>query len=202
MRWVTLLCCALLVSCGPHLTKISRDFYVDDVPAGKTSPHLYWMHDDKRVVVDREIQSYRSGGGCIIYETSRPSMARALYGVEPGKTPVAAAASDAFRPWHLAFDGARRFDLPRAEESGVTTLGMDFVRGYKICQLAYNQPPFREDWAKQDSADFTRVEVEHTDFNVNGADSVGNSTLSGAVAVAGGTRAEYNRGAGGRGGSQ
>jgi ankyrin repeat protein len=171
----------VLLSCGgPRLKKILRDWYIDDVPEGKPSPHLYLVQDGKRVVVDRQILSYETKAGCLLYETSRPNVSRALFGVLPGKTPVAAAASDSFRPWHLAFDGARRFDAPRTDENGVTTLGMDYVEGNKICSLAYQAPPLEEGWADK-APDFSRIEVAHTEFEVNGADSSGNSTLSEAV---------------------
>jgi ankyrin repeat protein len=171
----------VLLSCGgPRLKKILRDWYIDDVPEGKPSPHLYLVQDGKRVVVDRQILSYETKAGCLLYETSRPNVSRALFGVLPGKTPVAAAASDSFRPWQLAFDGARRFDVPRTDENGVTTLGMDYVEGNKICSLAYQAPPLEEGWADK-APDFSRIEVAHTEFEVNGADSSGNSTLSEAV---------------------
>ena len=176
---VALALALLLVACGgPGLKKIQRDWYVDDVPAGKASPHLYLVQEGKRVVVDRQILSYETKAGCLLYETSRPNVARALFGVLPGKTPVAAVASDSFRPWHLAFDGARRFDAPRTDETGVTTLGMDYVEGNHICNLAYQAPPLEEGWADKAPPDFSRVEVKHTEFDVNGSDSVGNSTLS------------------------
>jgi ankyrin repeat protein len=178
MRLVTLLCCALLVSCGgPRLKKLAGHYFIDDVAPGKPV-RLYWVKDGRTVIVDREIRSIQGAGGCITYETSRPSVARALYAVLPEKTPVAAAASDAFRPWRLSPDGARRFDPPKTDTQGVTTLGMDKVWADKMCNLAYRQPPFREDWAAHDPQDFARVEIEHTDFDVHGADSVNNSTLS------------------------
>jgi ankyrin repeat protein len=170
--------CAASACRATRVKKIGTNVFVDDVPEGKASPHLYWLRDGKYVVVDRQIQSYHQGGGCIIYETSRSSAARVLYGFEPGKTPVAAAASDAFRPWHFAYDGARRFELPNTDADGRTTLSMDVVRGYRICELAYAQPPFHDDWAVHDPQDFSRVPVERTDFDVNGADTVGNSVLS------------------------
>jgi Ankyrin repeats (3 copies) len=168
----------VLLSCGgPRLKKILRDWYVDDVPDGKPSPHLYWVQNGKRVVVDREILSYETKAGCLLYETSRPNVSRALFGVLPGKIPVAAAASDSFRPWHLGFDGARRFDPPRTDENGATILGMDYVEGNHICSLAYQAPPFREDWAQHGEPDFSKVELQHTDFDVHGVDSMGKSTL-------------------------
>lgn len=171
-----------VVACGgPRVKKILRDWYVDDVPEGRPSPHLYLVQDGKRVVVDRQILSYETKAGCLLYETSRPNVSRALFGVLPGKTPVAAAASDSFRPWLLAFDGARRFDAPRTDESGVTTLGMDYIEGNHICNLAYQAPPLEEGWADKAPPDFSRIEVKHTEFEVNGADSSGNSTLSEAI---------------------
>lgn len=168
-----------VASCGgPRLKKIVGNWYVDDVPEGRPSPHLYLVQDGKRVVVDRQILSYETKAGCLLYETSRPNVSRALFGVITGKTPVAVAASDSFRRWQLAFDGARRFDAPRTDESGVTTLGMDYIEGNKICSLAYQAPPFEEGWADKGAPDFSRIEIKHTDFDVNGADSSGNSTLS------------------------
>jgi hypothetical protein len=175
-------CLASMASCGggPHLKKIARDWYVDDVEPGKPSPHLYWVKDGKRVVVDRQILGYVMSG-CVIYETSRPSISRVVFAVLQPKSPVPIVASDSISPWRLSRDGLRRFDIPQTQEDGRTLLSMDFVAGYDICNLAYQQPAFTDDWADHTPLNVTRLKIQHTEFDVNGSDSVGNSTLSHAV---------------------
>jgi len=174
-----LLCLACISSCGggPHVKKIARDWYVDDVEAGKPSPRLYWARDGQRVVIDREILGYVMSG-CVIYETSRPSLSRVVFAVLPEKSPVPIVASDSISPWQLSWDGLRRFDIPKAQEDGRTILEMDFVAQSEICNLAYQQPAFTQDWAQHTPLNFSRVKIQHTVFDVNGSDSVGNSTLS------------------------
>jgi hypothetical protein len=171
-----------LASCdgGPHLKRIGRVLYVDDVEAGKASPRLYWVSDGKRVVVDREILGYEMSA-CLVYETTRPSLSRVVFGVLNGKSPVPIVTSDSISPWRLSWDGLRRFDIPKAQEDGRTILEMDFVSINDICMLAYRQPDFTEDWAGRTPLNFTAVKIEHTEFDVNGSDSVGNSTLSDEV---------------------
>jgi ankyrin repeat protein len=170
-----------LASCGgPNLKKIARDWYVDDVAAGKPSPHLYWIKNGTQTVVDRHILSHMVSG-CVIYETVRPSAASVVFAVESGKTPVPVATSDAFRQWHFSWDGLRRFDLPRTDVNGVTSLGMDAIAISDMCMLAFHQPAFREDWAEKSSLDVTRVKVEQTVFDVHGADSYGDTTLIEAI---------------------
>lgn len=164
-------------SCGePALKKIAGGWYVDDVPAGKPSPHLYWVQDGRRTVVDRQIRSY-AHPGCLVYETARPGAASVVFAVEAGKTPAAVATSDSFRPWRVAVDGLRRFDEPRTDETGAMRLEMDEIAVSELCMRAYNQPPFSEDWSKMPLT-VADVRTEHTSFDVHGADSVGNTTLS------------------------
>lgn len=166
------------VSCSkPPLKKIAGPWYLDDVPAGKPSPHLYWMKQTgTMVVVDRQILSY-SHPGCLIYETVRPGSASVVFAVDPGKTPVLVATSDSFRPWRLARDGLRRFSEPSADEHGVTRLDMDTIEISDLCTLAWRQPAFSETWVDEPLSP-AEVKTEHVSFDVNGADSVGNSTLS------------------------
>lgn len=179
-RPATLAALALIVcaACGgPKLKKIANGFYVDEVEPGKPSPRLYWMRDGKRMVVDRQIIDYATPG-CVIYETIRPSLSRVVFAVLPEKSPAPIVASDAMRPWRMSFDGLRRFEIPKAQEDGRTILAMDYVPQSDICMLAFNQPPFAEDWNDRTPLNFSRVSIERTEFDVNGADSVGNSTLS------------------------
>jgi hypothetical protein len=181
--WIAaLLCLACISSCGggPRLKRIARDWYVDDVAAGKPAPRLYWVKDGKRVVVDRQILGY-DASGCVMYETSRPSLSRVVFAVTQPKSPVPIVASDSISPWRLSWDGLRRFDIPKAQEDGRTILEMDFVPSSDICMLAWQQPEFTEDWAEHTPLNFTRVKIEHTVFDVNGSDAVGNSTLSDEV---------------------
>jgi hypothetical protein len=178
-RIAAVLCLACISSCGgpPRLKRIARDWYVDDVEAGKPSPRLYWVRDGKRVVVDRQILGY-DASGCVMYETSRPSLSRVVFAVTQPKSPVPIVSSDSISPWRMSWDGLRRFDIPKAQEDGRTILEMDFVPSYDICMLAWQQPEFTEDWAEHTPLNFTRVKIQHTVLDVNGSDSVGNSTIS------------------------
>jgi ankyrin repeat protein len=161
---------------GPHLKRIGHFWYVDDV-AGKASPRLYWVEDGKRIVVDREILAYEMSA-CLVYETSRPSLSRVVFAVLHGKSPAPIVASDSINPWRMSWDGLRHFDIPKEQEDGRTTLDMDFVSINDICRLAYRQPEFTADWTDRTPLNFTNVKIERTEFDVNGGDSVGNSTLS------------------------
>ena len=179
-RFAAILLCALLtVTCGgPRLKKIGKtNWFLDDVPAGKASPHLYWVNAGKRTVVDREILTYTLAG-CLLYETSRPSMSRVVFGALPDKIPFPVIASDAFRPFKLTFEGLRRFELPKTDASGATILEMDFIPSSDICSLAYQQPPLVDGWADKQNLTFDRVTIEHVVLDVNGVSSVGNTTLS------------------------
>jgi hypothetical protein len=182
-RFVAVGLAALIaLSCsGRPLKKVGKtNWFVDDVPPGKASPHLYWVKEGKRTLVDRQIISY-AVAGCLLYETSRPSMSRVVFGALPDKVPVPVIASDAFRPFRLTFEGLRRFELPKTDENGTTTLEMDFIPSSDICSLAYRQPPFAEGWADKQNLNFTQLKIEHSVLDVNGVDSVGNTTLSDEV---------------------
>src|SRR5262249_1039559 len=151
----------------PALKKVIGPWHVDEVPVGQPSPHLYWVKEDgTRIVVDRQVRSVVNGG-CLLYETTRGSAASVVYGVVVGKNPLAVATSDAFRPWHIRFDGLRRFDPPHTDEQGTLRLDMDYIASADICQLAYIQPAFTESWV---SAPLTAapVKTEHTSLAVHG----------------------------------
>lgn len=165
----------------PPLERVARDWYIDPVKPGKPSPHLYWVRNGKRVVVDRQITATLQSGSCVFYQSTREGHTHVVFAVLTGKTPLAIAESDTFRPWRIASDGIRRFDMPSTDENGATLLEMDFIANYDMCTLAYAQAEFTDDWVKTASLDFTRVKTTHTVFDVNGADTVGNSTLSDEV---------------------
>ncbi len=187
-RWRTLVVsgCCLLASCGsPKLKRINQAFYLDEVPVGKPSPHLYWVTDDSRKVVDREILSY-SDGGCLVYEAPWAPSSRVVFAVSAGKIPVVVGAADSLRPWHLDVDGLRRFNVPRIDLDGRTLLDMEYVERRFMCDEAWQQPAFKDDWKtpsppKGDDvvARFSRT----ISLDVNGADEVHNSTLSQEVAA-------------------
>ena len=171
----------IAAACGERpLKKVASNWFVDDDGSGKPAAHLYWVQDGKRTVIDRQISTYASAG-CLIYETSRPSLSRVVFGVLPGKTPVAVASSDAFRPFKVTLDGLRRFEMPKTDENGRTILDMDFIASSDICSAAYTQPPFNEAWTEKENLDFTRVKSERIELDVNGVDSVGNTTLADEV---------------------
>lgn len=183
-RALAVSCCCLLAACGsPKLKRINQAFYLDDVPAGKPSPHLYWVSDDSRTVVDREILSY-SDGGCLVYESPRPPTSRAVFAVMPGKTPAVVATSDSLRPWHLDVDGLRRFNAPHADDRGRTILEIEYIERRFMCDAAFQQPAFKDGWkeAPANGSDVAASFLTTVWLDVNGADEVHNSTLSQQVA--------------------
>jgi hypothetical protein len=131
------------------------------------------------VVVDRQVDAYRLyGGRCLMYEASRPE-GRIVYAVWGGLTPVPIAASD-LRRWRMDADGLRRFDAP-VDPEGRSMLTIEWLQYGDICYAAQTQAKFEESWAQQARAAFAKVRVQRSAVDVDGADSVGNSTLSDAA---------------------
>ncbi len=182
---LTAWCCCGLIACSgtgansAKLKKINAVYFLDDVPDGQPSPHLYLVRKGQRVVVDREILSYQSSS-CLVYESVRPPASRVVFAALPDKTPVPIATSDSFRPWHLDKDGIRRFDEPRTDVDGRRILEMEFVDVNDMCSAAFRQPGFREGWndGVLGAAQLSSLEPRRTTFDVHGTDSVGNTTLS------------------------
>jgi hypothetical protein len=162
------------------LTEIAEGWYVDQGPPGKPSPHLYRDVDGTRVLVDRQIEAYRMYyTRCLVYQVSRPE-GRVLYGVNGNLTPLAIATSDALDPWRLDTEGLRRFGKP-ADPDGRNLLTVESMNVGEICTALQMQPPFTENWAAASRVKPGRFKVIESVLDVNGADSVGNSTLSDAA---------------------
>jgi hypothetical protein len=140
---------------------------------------LYREVDGTRVVVDRQVDAYRLYvKRCLMYEAARPE-GRVVFVVWGGLTPLPIAESD-LRRWRMDADGLRRFDTP-LDPDGRTMLTVEWLQYGDICYAAQNQPKFDESWSQRPRAAFAKIRVETSAVDVNGVDSVGNSTLSEAA---------------------
>jgi ankyrin repeat protein len=72
--------------------------------------------------------------------------------------------------------GLRRFEPPQTDENGVTTLSYEYLDSLYICSAAWSQPPLDTNWAGGPLT-LAKIKTERTTLQVNGVDSVGNSTL-------------------------
>lgn len=162
------------------LTDIGEGWYVDKGPPGKPAAHLYHEVEGTRVLVDRQIDAYRLYfAHCLVYQVWRAE-GLVLFGVVGNLTPIAITTSDAFHPWRLDGDSLRRFEKP-ADPDGRNLLKVEVMKAGDICYAMQLQPPFTENWAASARVKPGRFKIEESVLEVNGADSVGNSTLSEAV---------------------
>ena len=88
--------------------------------------------------------------------------------------------TDTLRPWRIDVDGMRRFDT-REDTNGRVLLAIEFIDLSAVCNAAQMAKPFEAEWAKITAVVPGRVKAVESILEVNGADSVGNSTLSDAV---------------------
>jgi hypothetical protein len=161
------------------VAQIGDGWFIDEGPPQKPAAHLYREVDGTRVVVDRQIDAYRLyANRCLMYEASRPE-GRIVYVVWGGLTPLPIAASD-LRRWRMDTDGLRRFDTP-VDPDGRSMLTIEWLKYGDICYAAQTQPKFEESWSQRARARFASIRVETSAVDVNGMDSVGNSTLSDAA---------------------
>jgi hypothetical protein len=82
---------------GPPLTEIGKGWFVDH---GKAPwAHLYRVVDGDRVLVDRQIETYRMYYNvCLVYETSRAE-GRVVFIAAFDHAPHPVVASDTLNPW-------------------------------------------------------------------------------------------------------
>jgi len=180
LAWTAL---AVAVGCGgPRLTAIGDKWFVDPAPPGKPAPHLYRQPDGTRVVVDRQIEAYRLyANRCLIYEAPRAD-GRFLFVVWGGLTPVAFRTSVGPSRWRLDTDGPRRFETV-VDPDGRRLLAMEWINFGDPCYVAQLQPRFNDKWPSATTTPLVtdRINVVQTTVDVDGEDTVGNSTLSDAA---------------------
>jgi hypothetical protein len=165
---------------APPVTEIGSGWFVDETKAPWA--HLYREVDGKRVVVDRLIYSYRLYYKvCLAYESSR-SYGRVMFLVAGDRTPYPVTVSDTQRPWRIDADGLRRFET-REDENGRRLLAIEFIGFSDLCTAAQMTAPFEDNWAETTWVVDGKAKIVESVLDVNGGDSVGNSTLSEAVRV-------------------
>ena len=104
----------------------------------------------------------------------------ALLGAVGTLTPLAIVTSDALHPWRFDGDALRRFEAP-VDPGGRTLLNVTSMKVGDICGAMQRQPRFTEALAASARATPGHFPVEESTLDVNGADTVGNSTLSDAA---------------------
>jgi hypothetical protein len=162
------------------LTEIGEGWYVDKAQSGKPAARLYHEVAGRRVLVDRQIDAYRMYYRfCLVYQVSRAE-GQVLFGVVGNLTPIAITTSDTLQPWRLDGDALRRFEKS-ADPDGRNLLKVEAMKVGDICNAMQVQPPFTENWAVSAYVTPGRFKIEESVLDVNGADGVGNSTLSEAV---------------------
>lgn len=165
---------------GPRVTAIGDGWFVNETSSGKPASHLYRESGSTRVVVDRRVEAYRLYvRKCLIYEAPRPQ-GRFLFVVWGGLTPVAFRTSVGPSRWRLDTDGPRRFET-LLDPDGRRLLAIEWINFGDACYLAQLQPPFKDNWAASAPFSPDRVKADESTVDVDGADTVGNSTLSDAA---------------------
>jgi len=167
---------------GPRLTAIGDGWFVDSAEAGRPAPHLYHEAGGRRVLVDRQIEAYRLYvNRCLIYEAPRAD-GRYLFVAWAGLTPVAFRESIGPSRWRLDADGPRRFETPM-DPDGRRLLAIEWINFGDPCYTAQLQPRFSDNWVSTPTRVVSdRIKIEQSTIDVDGEDSVGNSTLSSAAA--------------------
>jgi hypothetical protein len=185
MRRAIVVAGALVVSAacgsGPRLTAVGDGWFVDSTEPGRAVPHLYHEAHGKRVLVDRQIEAYRLYvDRCLIYEAPRAD-GRYLFVAWGGLTPVAFRESIGPSRWRLDADGPRRFETPM-DPDGRRLLAIQWINFGDPCYTAQLQPRFTDNWVSTPTRVVSdRVKIEESTMDVNGEDTVGNSTLSDAA---------------------
>jgi Ankyrin repeats (3 copies) len=165
---------------GSQVTAIGGGWYVDQAAAGKPPARLYYEHEGKRLVVDRLIEAYRLyAQRCLIYEAPRAN-GRFLFVTWGRLTPIAFRSSVGTNRWRLDTDGPRRFDTP-IDPDGRRLLSIEWINFGNACYVAQLQPPLHDRWQDAGPFDADHVKSEESVVDVDGEDSVGNSTLSDAA---------------------
>jgi hypothetical protein len=171
----------LAASCGrAPLTEIGDGWLVDEGLPQKPAAHLYREVEGTRVLVDRQIESYRLyANRCLMYESARPE-GRYVFVVWGRLKPLAITKSDAFERWRMDADGLRRFAKP-LDTDGRSRLSVTLMKYGEICYNAQLQPPFQDDGTPGAPFKYMHMKTEESVIEVNGTDSVGNSVLSDAA---------------------
>jgi hypothetical protein len=165
---------------GAPLTDIGDGWYIDPRTPGKSAARLFYEVEGTRVLVDRQIEAYRLYyGRCLVYQVSRAEGPVLFLGLG-ANTPIAVVASEALNPWRLDGDGLRRFERP-ADADGRNLLKIETIKVSDVCNVMHLQPPLTANWAAGARVTPGRFKIEQSVLDVNGGDSVGNSTLSAAV---------------------
>jgi Ankyrin repeats (3 copies) len=175
-----LLACA---GCGRRAqTAVGGGWSVDAEPQQGAWPHLYFepRDSDRRMLVDHQITAYRVYfDRCLIYEAPREN-GRFLFAMWGGLTPIAFRTSEEPSRWRLDADGPRRFE-PVLVPDGRRLLDVEWINFGDPCYVAQLQPKLATGWQDRPPLDVGRVKSERTRLEVDGHDSVGNSTLSDAA---------------------
>jgi hypothetical protein len=159
------------------LTEIGEGWFIDKTPPSRPAAHLYFVKDDTRVLVDRQVEGYRLYYSmCLVYQVSLSS-GHVLLGGVGTLTPIAIATNDPLHPWRFDDDALRRYETA-ADPDGRSLLKITSMKIGEICGKMQMQPAFTEERAARARATPAQFPVEETVLEVNGADSVGNSTLS------------------------
>jgi hypothetical protein len=162
------------------LTEIGEGWFVDKGPPSRPAAHLYFVADGTRVLVDRQIEAYRLYySRCLVYQVSH-SDGHGLFGVVGTLTPIAIATNDALHPWRLDDDALRRYETA-ADPDGRSLLKITSMNIGNICGTMQMQATFTEERAARARAARGHFPAEESILEVNGSDSVGNSTLSDAA---------------------
>lgn len=141
---------------------------------------MYYEGKSGRTIVDRQIDAYRLyGNRCLIYEAPRKD-GRFLFVAWSELSPIAFRPSSGLVRWRLDVDGPRRFEVA-VDADGRRLLDIEWINYGDACYLAQLQPRLREQWQESAPFDSERVKSEQSRLDVDGEDSIGNSTLSDAA---------------------
>ncbi len=95
-------------------------------------------------------------------------------------TPYPVTTGDTLRPWRIDADGLRRFDT-QEDANGQQQLAIEFISITEMCTEAQRTRPLQDNWAENTRVVPGKTKIVESVLDVNGADSVGNSPLAGAV---------------------
>jgi uncharacterized protein len=166
---------------GAAQTAVGGGWYVDAQPQQGAWPHLYFEgKNNKRTPVDHQITAFRLYvDRCLIYEAPREN-GRFLFVAWSGFTPIAFRTSEEPSRWRLDADGPRRFE-PALDPDGRRLLDVEWINFGDACYVAQLQPKLADGWQDRPPGDVGRLKSERTRVEVDGHDSVGNTTLSDAA---------------------
>jgi hypothetical protein len=162
------------------LTEIGEGFFISKGPAGRPAAHLYHVKDGTRVLVDRQIEAYwLYYSYCLFYQVSVPE-GPAIVGVAGTLAPLVIATGDGLHPWRFDGDALRRFE-PVSDTDGRTLLNVTSMHSGDVCAAVQMQPKLSATGGARTRVPLRPFKAEESVLEVNGSDSVGNSTLSDAA---------------------